>query len=88
MAPRALPVGDVTLVFTDIEGSTSLLTLLGEGYADVLHAHRRVLREAFEAHGGVEVGTDRVWQLVQERLDAVLSRMPTWAAPPVRTLRA
>ena len=58
MASRALPVGDVTLVFTDIEGSTSLLTMLGERYADLLHSHRRVLRAAFEEHGGVEVGTE------------------------------
>ena len=58
MASRALPVGEVTLVFTDIEGSTSLLTMLGERYADLLHSHRRVLRAAFEEHGGVEVGTE------------------------------
>ena len=58
MASGALPVGDVTLVFTDIEGSTSLLTMLGEGYADVLHSHRRLLRSAFQEHGGVEVGTE------------------------------
>ena len=58
MTSGALPVGDVTLVFTDIEGSTSLLTMLGEGYADVLHSHRRVLRSAFQEHGGGEVGTE------------------------------
>jgi predicted ATPase/class 3 adenylate cyclase len=58
MAGRALPTGNVTLVFTDIEGSTSLLTMLGERYADLLHSHRRVLRAAFEDHGGVEVGTE------------------------------
>ena len=51
-----LPVGTVTLVFTDIEGSTRLLETLGpEQYIRALEDHRRLLREAFTAHGGVEV---------------------------------
>jgi class 3 adenylate cyclase len=44
---RNLPGGTVTLLFTDIEGSTRLLDELGERYADVLAEHRRQLREAF-----------------------------------------
>jgi len=53
-----LPAGTVTLVFTDIEGSTNLLHELGaEAYADALAEHRRLLREAFGRHGGVEVDT-------------------------------
>jgi predicted ATPase/class 3 adenylate cyclase len=52
-----LPSGTVTFLFTDIEGSTRLLQELGEQYADVLAEHRRVLREAFERNGGVEVDT-------------------------------
>jgi predicted ATPase/class 3 adenylate cyclase len=53
-----LPTGTVTLVFTDIEGSTRLLHELGaEVYAQALAEHRRLLREAFEGHGGVEVDT-------------------------------
>jgi class 3 adenylate cyclase len=35
-----LPRGTVTFLFTDIEGSTRLLRLLGPRYADVLDAHR------------------------------------------------
>jgi len=55
---RELPTGTVTLLFTDIEGSTRLLHELGaERYADELAEHRRALREAFERHGGVEVDT-------------------------------
>jgi predicted ATPase len=55
---RDLPAGTVTFLFTDIEGSTKLLHELGaEHYAESLEAHRRVLREAFAAHGGVEVDT-------------------------------
>ena len=46
-----------TLLFTDVEGSTKLLHELGDGYAAVLAEHRRVLREAFGAHGGAEVDT-------------------------------
>jgi predicted ATPase len=52
-----LPTGTVTFLFTDIEGSTRLLQERGEGYRDLLAEHRRVLREAFERHGGIEVDT-------------------------------
>jgi predicted ATPase/class 3 adenylate cyclase len=53
-----LPRGTVTFLFTDIEGSTRLLHALGpDAYADALAEHRRVLREAFATHGGVEVDT-------------------------------
>jgi predicted ATPase len=55
---RELPSGTVTFLFTDIEGSTTLLHDLGaDRYADSLAQHRRLLREAFAAHGGVEVDT-------------------------------
>ena len=55
---RDLPTGTVTFLFTDIEGSTRLLQQLGaSGYADALAEHRRVLREAFLRHQGVEVDT-------------------------------
>jgi predicted ATPase/class 3 adenylate cyclase len=54
---RELPSGTVTFLFTDIEGSTRLLHELGDAYADALAEHRRVLRDAFERHGGVEVDT-------------------------------
>jgi predicted ATPase len=53
-----LPTGTVTLLFTDIEGSTRLLDELGvEAYDRALAEHRRVLREAFSRRGGVEVDT-------------------------------
>ena len=46
----------MTLLFTDIEGSTRLLEELGhEAYRDALGEHRRVVREAFARHGGYEV---------------------------------
>ena len=55
---RDLPIGTVTFLFSDIEGSTRLLQELGaSAYADALAEHRRVLREAFLRHDGVEVDT-------------------------------
>jgi WD40 repeat protein/class 3 adenylate cyclase len=54
---RNLPTGTVTFLFTDIEGSTRLLHALGDGYAGVLADHRRLLRDAFGRHDGVEVDT-------------------------------
>src|SRR5437762_2410790 len=56
-ASSHLPSGTVTFLFTDIEGSTKLLHELGDAYVDALAEHRRVLREAFARHGGVEVDT-------------------------------
>ena len=47
----------MTFLFTDIEGSTRLLTRLGGGYADLLGEHRRLLRAAFNAYDGREVHT-------------------------------
>jgi predicted ATPase/class 3 adenylate cyclase len=53
------PRGTVTLLFSDIEGSTRLLQELGRGrYAETLDLHRRLLREAFERHGGYEVDSE------------------------------
>src|SRR5688500_15887897 len=55
---RDLPTGTVTLVFTDIEGSTKLLHEVGaDTYAEALAEQRRALRKAFGRHGGVEVDT-------------------------------
>ena len=49
--------GTVTFLFTDIEGSTSLLHSLGERYAEALAAHQRILRRAFARYDGIEVDT-------------------------------
>jgi predicted ATPase len=45
-------------VFTDIEGSTSLLHELGEDYGRVLAGHDRLLREVWRGYGGVEVDNE------------------------------
>lgn len=54
---EGLPSGTVTFVFTDIEGSTTLLKELGDAYADVLSEHRRIVRETFARLNGVEIDT-------------------------------
>ena len=54
---RDLPTGTITLLFTDIEGSTRLLQQLGNRYESVLADCRRLLRRAFKAHHGQEVDT-------------------------------
>jgi predicted ATPase/class 3 adenylate cyclase len=52
----ALPTGTVTFLFTDIEGSTTLLQRLGDRrYAEVQEEHRRLLRAAFKEGNGQEV---------------------------------
>ncbi len=53
-----LPSGTITLLFSDIEGSTALLTRLGAAYGDALVGQRRVLRAAWAAYGGTEMGTE------------------------------
>ena len=70
-----LPTGTVTLLFTDVEGSTSLLHALGDRYVDVLADHRRLLRDAFRSHGGVEVDTqgDAFFYAFPSASDAVVA---------------
>jgi class 3 adenylate cyclase len=47
-----------TILFTDVEGSTSLTERLGDAKAwEVLRVHERMVREALRAHGGSEVKT-------------------------------
>ncbi len=53
-----LPTGTVTLLFTDIEGSTRLLQRAGDSYSELLRAHRVLLRESFTRHSGVVVDTE------------------------------
>lgn len=54
----AREIGTLSILFTDIEGSTHLLQHLGDSeYANVLTDHRRLLRAAFTARGGHELET-------------------------------
>jgi predicted ATPase/class 3 adenylate cyclase len=56
---RNLPTGEVTFLFTDIEGSTRLLSSLGtSGWRPILERHREIVRGALAAHAGREFGTE------------------------------
>ena len=84
------PSGTVTLVFTDIEGSTALLDELGaEAYREALADHRRALREAFGAHSGYEVdeagdGLFYAFASASEAVTAVAQAMASLSDGPVR----
>jgi predicted ATPase/class 3 adenylate cyclase len=53
-----LPSGTVTFLFTDVEGSTALLTQIGkDAYGDLLAEHHRLIRGAVGDGGGSEVDT-------------------------------
>ena len=52
------PTGTVTFMFSDVEGSTRLLSRIGtERYESALQLHRRILRDAFNRFAGHEVNT-------------------------------
>ena len=53
-----LPSGTLTLLFSDVEGSTSMLTRLGAQWGEALSAQRAILRAAFAKYGGHEMGTE------------------------------
>jgi len=53
-----LPTGTLTLLFSDIEGSTKLLRRLGDRYGEALSIQRALLRACFAEYGGHEMGTE------------------------------
>jgi len=53
--PADLPAGFVTLMMTDIEGSTVLLRRLGDRYAGLLDGVRSILRTMVSRAGGREI---------------------------------
>ena len=54
-----LPAGTITMLFSDIEGSTALLGRLGgDRYGEALSAQRELLRAAIAAWHGREMGTE------------------------------
>jgi class 3 adenylate cyclase len=50
-----LPNGTVTLLFTDVEGSTRLLRRLGDRYGAALEDQRRIVEAAVTEHGGTVI---------------------------------
>jgi predicted ATPase/class 3 adenylate cyclase len=91
----SLPTGTITLLFTDIEGSTQLLHQLGDRYADVLAQHHRLLRAAFTERGGHEMQThgDAFFVVFPRARDAILAAVAAQRAitahpwPPGATVR-
>jgi class 3 adenylate cyclase len=55
---KDLPTGTITMLFTDIEGSTALLSRLGDQYGEALSAHHAMLRAAIVAWHGHEIRTE------------------------------
>ena len=86
-----LPEGTVTLLFTDIEGSTRLLQELGEAYEQVLADHGRLIRRSVEESSGVVVDTqgDAFFVAFARARDAVVAAVEAqraldahdWPAP-------
>jgi class 3 adenylate cyclase len=70
---RKLPTGNVTLLLTDIEGSTQLLAQLGDGYAAVLAEVRRRVRGAIRGAGGKQVSAtgDEVFAVFEQASSAL-----------------
>lgn len=68
-----LPTGTVTMLFSDIEGSTALLSRLGDRYGEALQAQRRIVRSAVSDLGGHEMGTegDSFFMVFESAQDAV-----------------
>src|SRR5690349_733328 len=57
MSAVSAPSGDVTLMFTDIEGSTRGWDTYRDIFRSALEVHNRLMREAIAAHNGYEVKT-------------------------------
>jgi class 3 adenylate cyclase len=59
LRPAASPEGTVTVMFSDIEGSTPLNERLGDKrFLEVLMDHHRILRRELREHNGVEVRSE------------------------------
>jgi predicted ATPase/class 3 adenylate cyclase len=84
------PAGTVTLVFTDIAGSTRLLETLGtQAYRTAFEQHRTVVRRAFAAHRGYEVDNEGdgffyAFSSAQAAVSAVREVMAALEAGPIR----
>ncbi|MDQ1424961.1 MAG: hypothetical protein QOD72_2459 [Acidimicrobiaceae bacterium] len=77
-SPLQLPTGFVTMLMTDIEGSTALLRRLGDDYGELLNGVRALLREATIERDGhvVEARADdffAVFECPQAALDSAVT---------------
>jgi class 3 adenylate cyclase len=91
---HAAPDGTVTLLFTDIEGSTELTVRLGDQrWLEVLRGHHAVVRQQVQAHGGFEVkcqgdGFMLAFQSARRALDCAIAIQSAVSGahtdPPIR----
>ena len=72
-AKRDLPTGTITLLCSDIEGSTRLEHDIGDQYADVLSECHHLLRTVFQEYNGHQVETqgDTIFVAFARATDAV-----------------
>ena len=56
--PNSLPTGTVAFLMTDIEGSTQLVSRLGQAWPRLLDAHFATMRGVTSAHGGTWVSSE------------------------------
>jgi class 3 adenylate cyclase len=80
-----LPTGTITLLFTDIAGSTQLLQQLGSRHDELLAEHNRLMREMIPAHRGYVVSTEgdaffAAFKRTREAVDAATSAQRALAA--------
>jgi class 3 adenylate cyclase len=94
LRPHAAPDGTVTLLFTDIEGSTDLTVRLGDQrWLELLRLHHALVRREVQAHGGFEVkcqgdGFMLAFQSARRALECAVAIQRAVAAshidPPIR----
>ncbi|MFL5757344.1 MAG: ATP-binding protein [Chloroflexota bacterium] len=84
---RSLPVGTLTFLFTDIEGSTRLLETMGASYSRVLERHHAIVRRALAERRGIEVGTqgDSFFAVFADPGDAVAAAVDIQRAVTAET---
>ena len=77
-----LPRGDVTFLFTDIEGSTALARRLGDDFTELLETHRALIRGAVEDRGGhvVDTRADETFAVFADADAAVAAAVAAQAA--------
>jgi class 3 adenylate cyclase len=75
--PVLLPSGFVTMLLTDVEGSTALVHRLGDGYGDLLEGLRALLRDAALGAGGhvVEARADEFFAVFEQPAAALATAL-------------
>jgi class 3 adenylate cyclase len=97
LRPATAPDGTVTILFSDIEGSTQLNERLGDvQWLELLRAHHAIVRDQVHRHGGFEVKAQgdgfmiafpsarRAVQCARAIQDAIDSELGDHADAPIR----